>query len=99
MPAVKALLYLLIFIFTAFCAAAFTVLNPGEIEVNLFFARYHLPFPVVIILSMFFGVLLGFLAGMIQAFSKAREVRRIKRQLRDAQTELSNLRKLPIEEP
>jgi len=96
---VKALFYLLIFVITAFCAAAFAVLNPGDVEVNLFFSRYQAPFAVVIILGMFVGVLLGFGAGMVQTFSKARQLRRVSRQLKDAQTELSNLRKLPIEEP
>ncbi len=95
----KTLFLFLIILMTVVCAVAFTVLNPGSIDLNLYVARFRLPLAAAILLSTLVGVLLGFMVSSVSTFSKAREIKRLSKQLQNAQTELSNLRKLPIEEP
>ncbi len=94
----KALFYLTIFIIAAAAAIFFTVLNPGEVGINLFFTKFKLPFATTIIISMFFGVLLGFVVSTMGLLGKASEIRKLNKQLRDSQTELNLLRKQPIED-
>ena len=95
----KTLLFFIVILVTVVCAVVFTVLNPGSIDLNLYVARFRLPLAAAILLSMFVGVLLGFVVSSVSTLSKAREIKRLSKKLQDAQTELTNLRKLPIEEP
>ncbi len=94
----KALFYLTILIIAAVVAMFFAVLNPGEVELNLYFTKFNLPFATTIILSMFFGVLLGFVVSAMGLLGKASEIRKLNKQKRDLQTELNLLRKQPIED-
>ena len=93
----KALFYLTILIIAAAVAMFFTVLNPGEVDINLYFATFKLPFATIIIICMFIGVLLGFMVSIMGLLAKANEIRKLNKQLRDSQTELNLLRKQPIE--
>ena len=95
----KTLFYFLVSVIAVIAAVAFTVLNPGDVDLDLYVVQFRLPLSAAIMLSMFFGVLLGFLVGLVATLSKAGEVRKLTKKLKDAQTELTNLRKLPIEEP
>lgn len=94
----KALFYLIIFTLAAVGAMFFAVLNPGDVDINLYFAQFNFPFAITIIISMFVGVLLGFVFSVMGLAGKAGEIRKLKRNLRDSQTELNLLRKQPIED-
>ncbi len=92
----KALIYFVFILFAAIAAVVFTALNPGEVTVNLHATRITLPFSLVVVASMFFGVLLGMFAGGLVALGRRRELRKLRKQLALAEKELSNLRKLPL---
>lgn len=95
----KALFYLVIIIFAALVSIAFTALNPGEVDVNLYLRQVSLPFSVVVVLSIFLGILLGFLASLVAVWSRGLELRKTRKQLKNLQSELSSLRKQPLQEP
>ncbi len=92
----RALIYFVFILLAAIAAVVFTALNPGDVTVNLYFRQLTLPFSLVVVASMFFGVLLGMLAGGVVALGRRRELRRLRKQLALAEKELSNLRKLPL---
>ena len=94
----KALVYFIVILFAAVCAVVFTALNPDDVTVNLYYSKFTLPFSLVIVASMFFGVLLGMLAGGVLALGRRRAIRKLRKQLGVAEKELSNLRKLPIKD-
>ena len=94
----KALIYFIVILFAAVCAVVFTALNPDDVTVDLYYSKITLPFSLVIVASMFFGVLLGLVAGGMLALGRRRELRKLRKQLGVAERELSNLRKLPIKE-
>jgi uncharacterized integral membrane protein len=94
----KALIYFIFILFAAVCAVVFTALNPDEVTVNLYYSRITLPFSLVVVASMFFGVLLGMLAGGLLALGRRREMRKLRKQLTNAEKELTNLRKIPIKD-
>ncbi len=92
----RALIYFVFILLAAIAAVVFTALNPGEVTVNLHFRQVTLPFSLVVVASMFFGVLLGMLAGGVVALGRRRTLRRLRKQLALTEKELSNLRKLPL---
>ena len=89
----KALIHFVTILFAAIAAVVFTALNPGEVAVNFHVTQITLPFSLVVVASMFFGVLLGMLAGGVVALGRRRELRRLRKQLALAEKELSNQRK------
>jgi uncharacterized integral membrane protein len=92
----RALIYFVFILLAAVAAVVFTALNPGDVTVNLYFRQVTLPFSLVVVASMFFGVLLGMLAGGVVALGRRRALRRLRKQLALDEKELSNLRKLPL---
>ncbi|HHJ20262.1 MAG TPA: LapA family protein [Gammaproteobacteria bacterium] len=94
----KAFFYLTSIVLAAALTILFTALNPGEVTVDLYFRQIVMPFSLVVILSIFVGALLGFSLGAIVVFSRNRALRKLSKRLNEAESELSNLRKLPIQE-
>ncbi len=92
----KALIYFVFILLAAISAVVFTALNPGDVTVNLHFKQLTLPFSLVVVASMFFGVLLGMFAGGLVALGRRRDMRKLRKQLALAEKELSNLRKQPL---
>ena len=89
-----------IFFVILLCAAAaatLAYLNPGEIDVNLAFAEIKsVPKPVAFAVTFAFGWLFG-LACLASALMKSmNQRRRLRRDLRAAESEISGLRTLPL---
>lgn len=95
----KAFFYLTTIVTAAALTIFFTALNPGEVTVDLYFRQIELPFSLVVIVSIFLGALLGFVFGSLVVLSRNRALRKLGKRLHEAESELSNLRKLPIQEP
>ncbi len=94
----KVLFYLVFLLAMAALVIVFTALNPQAVTIDLSVQRFTLPLSVVIILSVFFGVLLGLLFQLPGALGRRRHIGRLRRQLAQAEEELSRLRKLPVQE-
>ncbi len=94
----KALIYIVLILIAAAVSIVFTTLNPGEVTLNLYFGQFTVPISIVVIVSIFCGILLGLLANMLALYSRRREIRRLRKKLEIAETEVSNLRKLPLQE-
>ena len=68
-------------------------------RLNLLFTEFTstpLPLYIVIALSFIFGVLITLLYGLIEDYRLRKEIRGLKRDLREKDKELSSLRNLPI---
>ncbi len=94
----KVLFYLVFLLALAALAIVFTALNPQAVTIDLSFRQFTLPLSLVIILSVFCGVLLGLVANLPGALGRRRHIGRLRRQLAQAEEELSRLRKLPVQE-
>lgn len=79
-------------------AAIFASLNTGDIEVDFLFAQYVLPQSVVIIGALIIGTLVGLLCASIFVLRFMAERRRLRKALRTAETEISSLRSLPLQD-
>ncbi len=76
--------------------ASFAYLNFGSVEVDLWVRTYHIGLPWVVFLALVLGWVLGILsvAGII--IRQLARIRRLKRSVKLAETEISNLRSIPI---
>lgn len=76
-------------------AAAFAWLNPGSMTLDLGFGVYELPVAYAMIGAFACGWLFGLAVASVWVLKAAGQRRRIARQLRHAEAEVTNLRRLP----
>lgn len=70
--------------------------NAQPVEFYYLVGSVHLPLIALVIAVFGLAVVLTLALTMTRIFGLKREIRRLHRQLRDAQTELRNLRDLPL---
>lgn len=85
---------LLLAVFIA--GAALGYFNYGFVTFDYLFGSTQVRLVVLIVLTVIAAALLTLLLCAVRLFSLSGEARRLRRQLRDAETELKNLRNLPI---
>lgn len=77
---------------------SFAVLNADRVEVDYYFGVFGAPLSLVILVGVALGAVLGVIAALVALLSKQRELRRLRRQVRNRDQELSALRRLPFNE-
>lgn len=77
---------------------AICLFNAQPVTFNYIAGSAELPLIVLMIIEMFFVALFTGLLCWARIFGLNGEVRRIKRQLKDAQAELQSLRNLPLKD-
>ncbi|HZR37771.1 MAG TPA: lipopolysaccharide assembly protein LapA domain-containing protein [Nevskia sp.] len=85
---------LLLAVFVA--GAGLSYFNYDYVSFNYLFGTTQVRLVVLVVLTFVLAALLTLLLCSIRLFSLSGEARRLRRQLRDAETELKNLRNLPI---
>ncbi|MEA5446399.1 LapA family protein [Gammaproteobacteria bacterium AB-CW1] len=73
-----------------------TWVNTASVELNYLIGSVELPLPIALWSSAFIGAILGFLASLGMIVRMKRDNARLKRAARLAETEVNNLRNLPI---
>ena len=86
----------LVFAAVLLMAALFVWLNPGRVEVDLAFLVWELPKSVAFLLFFAAGVLFGVLCSSAALLRLAQQRRRLRRSVRHAESEVKNLRGLPM---
>lgn len=76
-------------------AAGFAWLNPGVITLDLGVGVYEIPTAYVVIAAFALGWAFGLFISAIWVFRAAGQRRRFARQLRLAEAEVANLRRMP----
>lgn len=74
----------------------FTVLNPGLIALDLAFADVEPPIAIAFVTTFFLGWAFGMLCTSGYIFKLGNERRRLRRALRNSESEVSSLRNLPL---
>ncbi len=89
------LFVLLVLVFGLF----FGLLNAEPVHVDYYFGSRDLPLSFVLVVMLVIGALTGAVAGLGMVLRTKREVYRLRREIRVAEKELTNLRSLPFKEP
>jgi uncharacterized integral membrane protein len=79
-------------------AIIFTVLNPETVQLDLAFSSFQTPISLAMSASFVMGWLFGLLCMLIYVLGLLRERRALRKSLRLADTEVANLRGLPMQD-
>lgn len=74
----------------------FTRLNPGMIEIDLAFGTVEFSIPLAFTVTFALGWLFGLLCTVLFVARLLNERRRLRKELRSSETELSSLRHMPL---
>ena len=88
------LLFLIVVI--AIFMATFTAINTGTVDIDLAFAEFTQPLPLVLTVTFAVGWLFGILCMGFFALKLVNERRALRRSLRLSQSEVTSLRGLPL---
>ncbi|MFK7887254.1 MAG: LapA family protein [Gammaproteobacteria bacterium] len=93
---VRTLLMLLAFVLLFLVVMVFSLSNPGTVELDLAFGKYEVETSIAFIVAAVGGWLWGMLTMLGWVVGLWNERRRLRKQIRVANTELNNLRALPM---
>lgn len=94
---IRRILTLVVVVAAVVFAAVFSTLNTNVIQVDLLFARYDLAQSFVIIGALITGVIIGFGVASLFLLRVTAERRKLRRALQTAETEITSLRSLPLQ--
>jgi putative membrane protein len=81
-----------------FSGLAFYLRNDQPVVFDYFLGETELSFSVWLLIALLIGVVLGWLAILPLIFSMKRQNARLQRRLKVSETEINNLRVLPVKE-
>ncbi len=87
---------LILIIVIAVLMATFTAINTGTVDIDLAFAKFTKPLPLVLTVSFAVGWLFGILCMGFFAIKLINERRVLRRSLRLSESEVTSLRGLPL---
>lgn len=96
---IKRLLTISVFVVVLVTGLLFFIKNNQRIEFNYLLGSVELPVSLVLLLSLCAGVLLGLAASVPVVLRLRRQKLKLQKQIRNTETEINNLRVLPIREP
>lgn len=76
----------------------FTLLNSEPVTINYYFGDVPAPLALVLVLTLIIGALLGLFSGILVILASRRQIAKLRRQIRNTEEEVMNLRKLPIKD-
>ncbi|MEL6200166.1 MAG: LapA family protein [Pseudomonadota bacterium] len=94
---IRRVLTLIVVVIAVVFAAVFATLNTEIIQLDLLFARYELAQSFVIIGALIIGVILGLAIASLFLLRVTSERRKLRRALSTAETEITSLRSLPLQ--
>lgn len=90
---ILSLLFMLILIFFGI---SFAILNARFVTLNYYFGHSEVSLSLLLVLTMSFGALIGFLLATPSIFRLKRAQSRLKSRIKQAELEVENLRSIPI---
>jgi len=76
----------------------FTLLNADAVRIDYHFGVIERPLSLVLLVTMLAGAMLGIVASLGIIIRHRHELARLKRQVKNTETEVSNLRNMPIKD-
>ncbi|PWG63466.1 lipopolysaccharide assembly protein LapA domain-containing protein [Spiribacter halobius] len=92
----RRLIALVIAVLVVALGLSFAMLNAESAELNFYFGQLSMPISLWMVIAVVVGAVLGVLSSVGMVFRQRRQLARLRRQIADAEKELSELRKLPI---
>ena len=93
---VRTLSSLLLIVFFVLLVVIFSWRNPGSVEIDLAFGNYEVSKAIAFVVTLAIGWVWGLLTATVFIVRLLGERRRLRKRVKLADAELSNLRSLPI---
>lgn len=90
--------FYLFWFFIVFIGVTFASLNSHPVSINYYFNQSTVHLPILLLLTLITGTVLGSLAILPQLAKAKTQARRLKSKLRQLDLEVNNLRKIPIQD-
>jgi len=87
---------LILILVLAALMATFTAINTGTVDIDLAFAKFTQPLPLILTVTFAIGWLFGILCMGFFALKLVNERRALRRSLRLSESEVTSLRGLPL---
>ncbi len=76
----------------------FALMNHESVTVDLLFDQFELPLVALLIINLLLGLIVGVLIYLPRLLAQRLELERTRKKLATAETEIRNLRNLPIQD-
>ena len=87
-----------VLLFVLLLVLFFTLLNADVIRIDYHFGTIEQPLSLVLLVTLLVGAMLGVAASLGIIVRHRRELSRLKKQIKNTKTEVSNLRNIPIKD-
>jgi len=94
----SSLTFFLLSLFTILLGLSFALLNAEMVTVNYYVGQSSLPLSLLLVCTLGLGILLGLMFMGLKALSLHATIRRLRARARVAETEIENLRAIPLQE-
>lgn len=94
----RVLTFFLAILTTVVLGVSFAVLNADNVVINLYVGEYNLPLPLLLLITLGIGILMGLLFASIIFFKQKAENYRLRNRVRLVEKEVDNLRSLPLKD-
>ena len=92
------LIWIIFYLLLIALGISFAVLNSGMVSVNLYVTTWVMPVSVLIILTLSFGLVCGFLLFQFRYWRLKVALLKVKNQLKMNEKEIKNLRDIPLKD-
>jgi lipopolysaccharide assembly protein A len=95
----KRVFYTVVVVVTLLFGITFAVKNPQDIDLAYYFGlEWRGPILIALLSSWFLGVIVGYLAGLRMVIRMQRQLVQARKEIRQIEQEVMNLRALPIKD-
>lgn len=77
---------------------SFALMNADSVRLMYYFGEVQAPLSLVVVLAIALGAFLGVLASMGMVVGQKREIAKLRKSVKIAEEEVSNLRSLPLKD-
>lgn len=77
---------------------SFALMNANSVRLMYYFGEVQAPLSLVVVLAIALGAFLGVLASMGMVVGQKREIAKLRKSVKIAEEEVSNLRSLPLKD-
>lgn len=88
----------LLALFLVAVGVAFASLNSMPVALDFYYVQVELALPVLLVIVLMLGVLLGMMSATGYCLRQRRELSRLRRDVKVAEEEINNLRTLPLKD-
>lgn len=94
----KRIIILAVLLLVALLGLSFAQMNADSVQLTYYFGEVRAPLSLVVVLAIALGAFLGVLAAMGMVIGQKREIAKLRKSVKLAEKEVSNLRSLPLKD-